>query len=159
MENVYGAFFVGIAVFISYLLFTEKSIFDFNNISKQLLWSRKRFFKKKEGIISFHNINKVIVENSKSSNSRPNCRVALIMNSEKIPISVAYLGNSKVCWDVAEKIRQVLEHSESDLIDDSIREMINLGSDIEAIKLIRDQKGLSLTEAKQELDRLKGNIK
>ncbi len=158
MGDVYGAAFVAVFVFISYFLFTEKSEFNFNKISQQLIWYRKRFFKKKEGIVSFHNIKNVILQNAMSSSSTPNTRVTLITHSEKIPLTVYYSGNSDSNRKVAEKIRGFLEYSETDLLMDSLKEMIKSGQDIEAIKLLKAEKGISLKEAKEELRNVKDQI-
>lgn len=155
MKEVYGAAFVAVFVFISYLLFTEKSEFNFNKISQQLIWYRKRFFNKKEGIVSFHNIKSVTLQNSMSSGSTPNTRVVLITDKEQIPLTIAYSGNSGYCREVAEKIRYLLQYTGRDLIADSLRQMIKDGQDIEAIKMLMAEKGLSLNSAKEKLDNLK----
>lgn len=155
MKNVFGAGAGGLFIFFAYMVFYEKTVFNFNKISKQLIWRRRRFLKNTEGIISFHNIKNVVLQNNSGNESTSNVRVALITNTEQIPLTTAYLGNDDLCIIIAKKVRDAIKHPGRDLVMDGVKEMVNNAHEIEAIKLLRTEKGLSLAEAKKEVENIK----
>ena len=56
---------------------------------------------------------------------------------------------------LAERIRRRLGMSPDDLVADSIQSLAERGETVEAIRLLREKRGLSLTEAKGLVDRMK----
>ncbi|NIP32119.1 MAG: hypothetical protein GTO02_22270 [Candidatus Dadabacteria bacterium] len=158
MHDVYGSGFVLLCFIFGYIAFYEKSEFNFNKISRQLTWSRKRFLKKSGGIVSFHNIKNVIFQNSKGGDTSSNVRVVLVTDSEKIPMTTAYLGNDNICILVAKKIRHTIKFPDRDIIMESVKEMVKNNQTIDAIRLLRIDKGMSLNEAKQEIENIKANF-
>lgn len=155
IKDIFGAGTGGLFVFLAYMVFYEKTVFNFNKISKQLIWKRRRFLKNTGGIISFHNINNVILQNSSATGSASNVRVALITDTEQIPLTTAYLGNDNLCIKIAKKVRQAIKHPDKDLLMDSVKEMIKNGHEIEAIKLLRTENDLSLSEAKKQVENIR----
>lgn len=159
MHDVYAAGVGVLFMLFGYMVFYEKSVFKFHKISKQLIWSRKRLFKREEGLTSFQNIKSVVLENSMNGDSSPNVRVVVVTEQGKIPLTNAYIGNDSLCIRVAKRIRQILKYPDRDLVIDSINEMIRNGQEIEAIKMLRKEKEISLAEAKEQIDDIKRNQK
>lgn len=158
MRDVYGSAGVSLFLFFAYAMFYERAVFNFNKISKQLIWKRKRFFKVNEGIVSFSNIKNVVLQNSMSGDSTPNTRIMISTDEQQIPLTSSYIGDDNLCIKIAKKIRQAVNHPDRDLVIESVEEMIRNGQDMEAIRLLRIEKGLSLVEAKEEIQRIKNSI-
>lgn len=74
-------------------------------------------------------------------------RVVLKTDKEDLPLTISYIGNHG-CRKVTDKLHSLLEFESMDLVMDSVFEMVSKGKKIEAIKLLRNEKGISLTEAK-----------
>jgi len=74
-------------------------------------------------------------------------------NSEDLPLTISYIGNHG-CRKVTDKLHSLFEFESRDLVMDCVLEMVSKGKKIEAIKLLRNEKGISLTEAKNIVDDL-----
>lgn len=155
MQNVYGAGGSALLLFIAYMAYYEKSVFNFNKISRQLLWDRTRFFKKQRGVVSFFNITNVNLQISTGDDASPNYRVLLKTDTGDIPITAAYLADKELCKRVAGKIGNVLSLQSSDLVLKSAADLVKDRREIDAVKLLVFEKGISLTEAKKIVDDLK----
>ncbi|NIS10144.1 MAG: hypothetical protein GWO07_15640, partial [Candidatus Dadabacteria bacterium] len=64
-------------------------------------------------------------------------------------------GNNELCKHVAEKISENLTHPRSDLVMQSAEGLVREGRHIDAVKLLTNEKGVSLTEAKNIVNELK----
>ena len=152
-KNLLGAAFGCIFIISALALFYEQNEFKFNTISRQLSWKRNRFFKKTDGILSFHNIKNVVIQTYSNKNSSLS-RVVLKTDSEDLPLTISYIGNHG-CRKVTEKLHSLFKFESRDLVMDSVFEMVSKGNEIEAIKLLRNEKEISLTEAKNVVTDLK----
>ena len=152
-KNLLGAAFGCIFIISALALFYEQNEFKFNTISRQLSWKRNRVFKKTDGILSFHNIKNVVIQTYSNKNSSLS-RVVLKTDSEDLPLTISYIGNHG-CRKVTEKLHSLFKFESRDLVMDSVFEMVSKGNEIEAIKLLRNEKEISLTEAKNVVTDLK----
>ena len=152
-KNLLGAALGCIFIISALALFYEQNEFKFNPISRQLSWKRNRFYKKTEGMLFFHNIKKVVIQTYSKKNSTLS-RVVLKTDSEDLPLTISYIGNHG-CRKVTDKLHSLLEFESRDLVMDSVFEMVSKGKEIEAIKLLRNKKRISLTEAKNIVDDLR----
>ncbi|NIP37649.1 MAG: hypothetical protein GWO07_01135 [Candidatus Dadabacteria bacterium] len=155
MQNVYGAGGSAIFLFIAYMAFYEKSVFNFNRVSQHLLWNRIRYFKKQSGIVSFLNITSVNLQISTGDDSSPDYRVVMKTDTGDIPITIAYTGNKELCYQTIKRISEILTLQSTDLVMRSAGKMVREGRHIDSVKLLTNEKGVSLTEAKNIVDELK----
>lgn len=151
---------IGSAFFLlGLLMIFERSRFEFDPALSCVRWSRTRTFSTKGDAIPFTQVKSVILQTSLGSDAAsPSCRVALITDQGELPLTMAYMaGFSKECEAIASKIRTLLSlsPSSSDIVMDSIRAALEQGRTLDAIRLVRLHKELSLTEATRFVEQLK----
>jgi len=150
---------IGSAFFLlGFLMTFERSRFEFDPALSCIRWSHTRTFSTKGGAIPFTRVKSVILQTSLGGDAvAPSYRVALITDQGELPLTIAYMaGFSKECEAVAATIRTLLSLSPSsaDIVMDSIRASLDQGRMLDAIRLVRLHKGLSLTEATRFVEQL-----
>lgn len=158
-EALHGSFnlnesapLIGAAFFLlGFLVTYERTRFEFEPGLGLVRWSRIRTFATQHGSLPFTRVKSVILQTSLGSDAvSPSCRVTLVTDQGELPLTIAYSGGMQVEYEaIAAKIRTLLSlnPSSSDIVMDSIHAALDQGRKIEAIRLVRLHKGLSLTEA------------
>lgn len=149
--------FIGGAVVcgLIYLVAYEESVFIFDSSTRLLTWRRKRSLSTKQGTLSFSRIKQVILQSSIGNRKHaPKHRVTLLTEDGELPVSIAY-EHHEINQKIAERIRSRLGLAPDDLMIDSIKSLVERGFDLEAIRLLREKQGLSLTEAKNQITQMK----
>jgi hypothetical protein len=150
---------IGSAFFLlGFLVTYERTRFEFDSGSGLVRWSRRRTFATQGGTLPFTRIKSVILQTSLGGDaSCPCCRIALTLDEEELPLTIAYAGGMQVEYEaIAVRIRTLLKlsSSPSDILMDSVHAALEQDRKIDAIRLVRLHKGLSLTEATHFVDQL-----
>lgn len=150
---------VGSAFFlVCYAICFERSRFEFDPAEGHVRWCRKGFFTTKTGGLPFNQVTSVVLQTCLGSDATcPASRLALITEQGELPLSRAYAGGTGAVHDtIARTIRSVLrlDATTSDLVVDSVRAAVAEGQTMNAIRLLRLHKRMSLAEAKAFIARL-----
>lgn len=160
----------GMAVFaIGYLMLLEHGIFVIDRSHRIIHWSRKRALSRRSGSIDFDSVRSIVIQTPIGDQGVPSRRIAIITDTAEVPLSVAYKpDHNDECLRLAEKITHYVKgtgpspaaaaapsDSKDGVLMESVRAAVAAGRSIEAIRLLRQEKNLSLTEAKQIVDGLK----
>ena len=152
-RNAIGAFFSAGLLFLAGVLFTKRSIFEFNLVQRQLRWKRGGLLSSQQGLVPFDQIRSAIVQSLNSSGTQT-YRVAVLTNDAEIPITEAYTTGIEQPERVRTAINSVLNIAPTNESDNDIREMALAGRKIDAIGLARARYGYDLTRAKEFVEGL-----
>jgi hypothetical protein len=151
---------VGSAFFLlCFAICFERTRFEFDPARGLVHWVRKGIFSSKTGLLPFNQVTSVVLQTSLGSDATcPSSRLALITTQGELPLSRTYAGGTGEEYElIAGKIRLVLKMSPitSDIVLDSVRAAAAQGRTIDAIRLLRLYKNMTLAEAQSFIDRLK----
>ncbi len=142
---------------VGFLAIFERSTFVFDRDRRQLCWERQRAWGKRSGVEAFEDIRSVATPRPLGDDGTPSRRVVLLLKEQELPLSIGYAPDPDgACLLLADTIRQFI--GEAPLKEDvmvRVREAVNRGAVIVAIRLLREEKQLSLTEAKQRVDEMR----
>ena len=124
----------------------------------------KALFRGLSGELPFDAISDVVLRvrrerdpDSPRSREVPAYRVALVTSAGDLRLSDRMYADEKQQSEIADAIRAALGRPPGGApVEESIEQLAAAGEVIAAIKLARQRLGLSLTEAKQHVDRLRG---
>lgn len=140
------------------MVFLERAWFEFSPVTRIVTWRRRWALQQRSGTMPFNSIQSVLVERPIGDEGTPSRRVTLRTTSgDEIPMTVGYRpdGDDAIVR-IAERIRVVLGHEANTTHIDAVKTLIAAGRQIEAIKMLRESEGLTLTEAKQRVERIAG---
>lgn len=149
--------FIGGAVVcgLVYLVAYEEALFTFDSRTRLLKWRRKRSLSTKQGTLPFSRINQVVLQSAIGNKKHsPKHRVALLTGEGELPVSIAY-EHHEMNQKIAERIRSRLGLSPEELVMDSVKALVEQGHPVGAVQLLQEKQGLSLTEAKAVVTRMK----
>jgi hypothetical protein len=134
----------------------EKATFEFNTTTQIVLWKRKRIWSQRSGGILFSSIRDIGVQGMVGDCNRPlSRRVVIFTDSEQIPIRIAYMpDNNSECLKIAEQLKQFIGKPTTDMVTDNVRELALSGQKMDAIRLVRKERGISLEEAIRLVDNI-----
>jgi hypothetical protein len=130
----------------------ERNVFDSD--TRRLTWSKWTLLRRTGGTIPFVDITSIAIESQSSSETVPSCRITVRTNTEAVPLSRFYSGSVPSHEPIAELVRSLVGLGSQDLTQDSVQAMVAAGHKIDAIRFLRIKKGLSLEDAKKEVERL-----
>ncbi len=143
---------------LCYVISFERSRFEFDPSDGHICWCRKGFFSTKTGRLPFSQVTSVVLQTCLGADRTcPASRIALMTEQGELPLSRAYAGGTEETYGtIAGTIRSVLRLGAPtpDLIVDSVRAEVAQGRTVNAIRLLRLHKSMSLTEAKAFIARL-----
>lgn len=150
---------IGSAMFLFAALASyERNRFAFDPHRKEVRWSRRCLWSRDEGRAPFSCVRSLIIHNAiGSTKTAPSVRLALVTDEKEIPLSRAYAGGVRREYEaLAAMIRRVMQMSAepADLLLDSVRVALAQGRKLDAIKLVRLTKGVSLEEATRFVETL-----
>lgn len=142
----------------------ERVRFEFDIAKRRLRWRRQSLFRGLSGELPFDAISDVVLRvrrerdpDSPRSREVPAYRVALVTSAGDLRLSDRMYADEKQQSEIADAIRAALGRPPGGApVEESIEQLAAAGEVIAAIKLARQRLGLSLTEAKQHVDRLRG---
>ena len=135
----------------------EVSHFEFVPASKTLTWRRRWGFRQHSGSLPFASIQSVLVERPIGDQGVPSRRLTLrTTDGQQIPITVGYRPDGDaVALQIASRIRALLGHAAEESRTGHVKALVAAGKTVEAIRVLREEEGLNLTEAKRRVDELK----
>ncbi|WP_455372676.1 hypothetical protein [Limibacillus halophilus] len=125
----------------------------FDTAQRRVLWSKQSLLSHRQGEQPFSAIERVLIDTTRSETEISTARLVLQAGAERIPLT-SYYSRSRAEWlPLKRRIEQVLGLPQGSLEDD-LRALKAQGQTIEAVKVLRRERGLSLAEAKEQVDRL-----
>jgi hypothetical protein len=153
---------VGACGGIALLLFgstalTKRTIFTFDRVRSELVWSRMGLLGRKGATVPFDQITGSIVQADLGNKSR--CyRVALTTKHGVLPLTESYSGiQNPSCETVSGAINEFLginKQQQAQATEADLRALIADKRFIEAIQMTKNLRGCSLSEAKKIVDKL-----
>lgn len=146
------------------LVVLERVWFQFAADTRILSWRRRWALRARSGSIPFESITSVIVERPIGDDGTPSRRITLKTESgEVIPITVGYRPDADgIVLQIADRIRVLLGHDADATHMLNVKALIAAGRRIDAIRILREEEGLSVVDAKrrvEELDAGRGPLK
>lgn len=142
-----------------FLFFNEKCDFKFDLQTRLLTWSRRQGFSKRNGVLPFDAIGRVVLQSCMGNNKYyPKHRIVLLTSEGELPLTISYEYDD-MNEIIAERIRNLLGTSSKSLIEDSVESLVAAGRNIDAIRLLREKSGISLTEAHSAVARIREDVK
>jgi hypothetical protein len=137
-------------------LLGETSRFVFDPARRTVEWRRRFLFRERGGTLPFDAIEQVELQVPIGDDGIPSRRVALrLRDGGELPLTVGYSvdfdGSRRA---LALRLRALLGLPVEPSVDDEARRLASSGRIIEAVKHVRRETGVSLTEAKRRVDKL-----
>ena len=141
----------------------ERVRFEFDIAQRRLRWRRQSLFRSLSGELPFSEISDVVLRVRRERDSDrplasevPAYRIALVTSAGDLRVSDRMYADEKEQSAIADAIRAALGKPPGGApVEESIDHLAAAGEVIAAVKLARQRLGLSLTEAKQHVDRLR----
>jgi len=144
------------------IVFFETAHFEFSRVTHLVTWSRRWGFRQRSGTLPFSEIQSVAVERPIGDEGTPSRRITLKMRDGTIvPLTVGYRPDAdEAIVKIADRIHALLGPKEERPAPDQrylveVSTLVAAGKMIEAIKVLREAEGISLTDAKQRVDEIK----
>lgn len=140
-----------------FALLSETSDFVFDAGLRRLMWFRRVGLRRRSGTVPFEEIEQVVVRTALGSDAvAPSQRVVLLTRDGELPLTASYFPGDEHAAN-AEKLRVFLGRNQSDALSASVESLVAAGRDLDAIRELRLARGMSLTEAHDEVARIRGN--
>jgi hypothetical protein len=138
------------------IILLERARFEFASGTRVATWRRRWALRHDSGSIPFGSIQRVLVERPIGDDGTPSRRIVLkTMTGEEIPVTVGYRPDADgAVLHIANRIRVLLGHDSDATHMLNVRALIAAGKTIDAIRLLREEEGLSLTDAKRRIEEL-----
>jgi hypothetical protein len=139
------------------VVFLETARFEFASASRMITWRRRWALRERAGTIPFAAVQSVVVERPMGDDGTPSRRITLRTNDGVVvPMTIGYRPDpDDAMLQMANRIRGFIGlHSDQASMQD-VEALAAGGRTIDAIRVLREREGLSLTEAKQRVDELK----
>ena len=135
------------------VVFLERSSFQFSPATRIVTWRRRWGVRDRSGRTPFNAIQSVLVERPIGDDGTPSRRIVLKTMDGDVPITVGYRpdGDGAVLH-IASRIRAILGHDTGATHLHNLQALIAAGKTIEAIRVLREEEGLSLVDAKRRVE-------
>ena len=161
-ERLIGLLGASATCLVVAIAFHERARFEFSKPTHLVTWRRRWGFRERSGTIPFGAIQSVVVERPLGDEGTPSRRINLrTVDGTGIPLTVGYQTDSDgAILRTADQIRALLGHKAEETHSSDQRHLADVstlvasGKMIEAIKVLREAEGISLTDAKQRVDEL-----
>jgi hypothetical protein len=159
-EQVHGSL-AGCGFFaLLFVLFFERVRFAFDRRLKLIVWRRRRALRAKGGEVPFSSVVRILVSVPIGDQGHPpNRQIILKLKEGVLPLTLTTTTDvDDVQLHLAERLRQFMGEDPRDPAAASIEEAIAAGQIIQAVKLLREQEGMSLTEAKLRVSEIEEEL-
>jgi hypothetical protein len=156
-ERLIGLLASAATLLLVALLFFESSLFQFSRATRRLTWRRRWALRRRSGSLAFDDIMAVQAERPMGDDGTPSRRIVLrTRDGATIPITVGYQPDADgAVLEIANRLHGLLGQSPEQNRTQIVRTLVEAGKTIEAIRVLREEAGLSLTAAKQHVDELR----
>ena len=161
-ERLIGLLGASATCLVVAIAFHETARFEFSKPTHLVTWRRRGGFRARSGTMPFGAIQSVMVERPLGDEGTPSRRISLrTVDGAGIPLTVGYQTDSDgTILKTADQIRALLgqkaeeTHSSDQRHVADVSTLVASGRMIEAIKVLKEAEGISLTDAKQRVDEL-----
>ena len=155
-DRVLGLFGAAGTCLLVAVVFLERAWFEFAPSTRIVTWRRRWALRERSGTTPFKAIQSVLVERPIGDEGTPSRRIVLkTMGGDDIPITVGYRPDADgAVLHIANRIRALLGHESGATHLHNVQVLIAAGKTIEAIRVLREEEGLSLVEAKRRVEEL-----
>ena len=138
------------------IIFLERVWFEFAPATRVVTWRRRWALRHQSGSIPFGSVQSVLVERPVGDDGTPSRRIALkTIAGEDIPMTVGYRPDADgAVVHIASRIRVILGHDSRATHVDNVLALMAAGKTIDAIRILREEEGLSLLDAKRRIEEL-----
>jgi len=138
------------------IVFLERTWFEFAGATRLITWRRRWALRERSGTLPFAAVQSVLVETPLGDDGTPSRRISLrTKDGAGIPITVGYRPDpDRAVLQLANRIRTLLGHGADETGAADVRALVGAGRTIDAIRVLRQEEGLSLVEAKERVDEL-----
>jgi hypothetical protein len=153
-DRMIGLFGGAATTALTALVMLEQSRFRVDPTSRSIEWRQQWGFRRRAGVVAFADVRHVSAERPIGDHSVPSRRVCLhLADGSVLPVTVGYRpdGDEQILRAAA-LLRQVLGQSQPTPAE-SAHFLAQQGRKVDAVKILVEQEGLSLAEAKARLDR------
>lgn len=138
------------------IVFLERAWFQFASNTRTITWHRRWALRQQSGSMPFGSIESVLVERPIGDEGTPSRRITLrTTDGREIPITVGYRPDADdTIVRVATRIRALLGHGADATHMSNVHALIAAGKTIDAIRVVREEEGLSLLDAKRRVEEI-----
>ena len=138
------------------VVFLETAWFEFARSTQTIAWRRRWGLRRRSGSLRFGEVQSVQVERPLGDDGTPSPRIILkTTGGAVIPLTVGYQPDPDGgVVQTADRIRALLGLNSDATPAEEVSALIAAGKKIEAIRVVREREGLSLTAAKQRVNEL-----
>jgi hypothetical protein len=142
---------LGVAV-----IFLEAASFELVAATRTITWSRRWALRQHSGTITFASVQSVQAERPMGDDGTPSRRIVFrTTDGATVPLTVGYQPDPDgEVLKIADRIRRFIGQSSEPSPLQAVERLVASGRKIDAIRVLREEQGLSLTEAKQRVDEL-----
>jgi len=155
-ERLVGLFGAAATCVLVAIVFLERAWFRFAPDTQSVTWRRRWALRQRSGSIPFGSIQSVVVERPMGDEGTPSRRITLrTTDGQEIPITVGYRPDADdTVLQIAGRIRVLLGHDADATHLHNVRALIAAGKAIDAIRILREEEGLSLLDAKRRVEEI-----
>lgn len=140
-----------------FMLVSETSDFVFDATTRRLTWNRRMGFVRRSGMVPFEEIEHVVIRTALGSDSdAPSQRIVLLVKNGELPLTASYSPSDGRAKN-AERLRAFLGRTAVEPLSASVEALVAAGRDLDAIRELRSARGMSLTDAHDEVARIRRN--
>jgi hypothetical protein len=156
-ERVIGLLAGAATLALIALVMLEQCRFRLDPISRLIEWEQRWGFRRRVGVTAFGDVQHVSVETPIGDTGIPSRRVVLhLADGTLLPVTVGYKPDvDGAIARSAEMLRRVLGQDPKPSPSELARAFIKQGRSIEAAKILVEQEGLSLKDAKDRVDQIR----
>lgn len=158
-ENFQGAVCGAVTGIIGFLALYERGEFTFDRGKRTFFWHRRRALRQRSGVVPFDDIRSIVVQTPIGDDGVPSRRVTVVTESGEVPLTLAYMPDADGrIRSLAESLQKFVgKYAENaDMTMESARAAVLAGRVTEAVRILREDRGMSLEEAKRIADELRG---
>ena len=139
------------------LAILEQSRFRLDPVSRLIEWEQRWGFRRRAGVTPFADVTHVSVERPIGDTGVPSRRLVLhLADGTLLPVTVGYKPDvDEAIAKAGEMVRRVLGQNPAPSPAESARVLVEQGRSVEAVKILVEREGLSLTEAKTRVDQIR----
>ena len=138
------------------IILLERVWFEFAPATRVVTWRRRWALRQQSGSIPFGSIQRVLVERPIGDDGTPSRRIVLkTATGDDIPMTVGYRPDADgAVLRIASRLRVLLGHGSDATHMPNVLALIAAGKAIDAIRILREEEGLSLLDAKRRIEEL-----
>jgi hypothetical protein len=141
------------------LLLLERSRVRIDPRTRRITWDRRWGLSRRSRVMPFATVTSVEVERPLGDEGVPSRRIVFrLADGSEVPATAGYHADPDgEVVRTAERIRGLLGQNAPSATD-AVRALVDAGRVVDAVKLLRESEGVSLTEAKRRLDEIRSGI-